>query len=176
MPVSNQGFTSFKSREMVCKNSRWIYNECSASSYIFIAVRLFRVSLITEDGDILLAEGDDDTTLTVDDQLPTPSPTRSTPPVQPSTSIGSGTQIEVSVVIDDFPEEVHWKLLDFSGRNVIDSMQPGFYTDPGAWISTLDDLKDDSLYTFVITESKGRSNGEFCDGLLCCYRMNDTKR
>jgi hypothetical protein len=117
-----------------------------------------------------LAEGEESTTLSIDGppspsptQLQTTQPTSSPRQLQTAqpTSSGPRTQVEISIVIDDFPEEVRWKLLDFSGQDLIGRMEPGFYADTGAWISTLD-LKPDSVYTFVITESRGRSNGTFC--------------
>eukprot|EP00980_Cylindrotheca_fusiformis_P021692 scaffold8534_cov122-Cylindrotheca_fusiformis.AAC.2 len=155
-------------------------------------VHFFRVSLITNHGSnvVVLVEENDSTTFTVPDPPPSSPPT--SPPTQKPTSLptsrptpqptlpittsptavasAGGTvvptrntqPVEISIDIDDYPDEVHWKILDFLGREVTDRMvRPGFYTSPGSFQSKLDHLEADNVYTFVITEAKGRSNARF---------------
>lgn len=77
----------------------------------------------------------------------------------PTVDIGPTVTVQIFITIDQYPEEVVWKLLDFTGRNLIDRMSQGFYDTGGGWISTIA-LKPSSIYTFILTESKGRSNGK----------------
>lgn len=79
--------------------------------------------------------------------------------IAPTAYAGPKVDIEIWITIDQHPEEVVWKLLDFSGRNVIARMPPGFYQEEGGWISTIS-IKAKGIYTFVLTEAKGRSNGK----------------
>jgi len=78
----------------------------------------------------------------------------------PTIYIGPTLDVEIWITIGQHPEEVVWKILDFTGRNLIDRMTPGFYDTEGGWISTIS-LKPSSIYTFVLTESKGRSNARY---------------
>lgn len=100
----------------------------------------------------------------VETQIPTSGITTSFAPtpvvsVAPTAYDGPTVDIEIWITIDQYPEEVVWKLLDFSGRNVINRMSPGFYQEEGGWISTIS-IRAKGIYTFVLTEAKGRSNGE----------------
>lgn len=79
---------------------------------------------------------------------------------QPTGYDGPTVDVEIWITIDQYPEEVVWKILDFSGRNVIERMSPGFYEQEGGWISTIT-LRAKGIYTFVLTEAKGRSNGKW---------------
>ena len=100
----------------------------------------------------------------VETQIPTFGMTESFAPtpvvsVSPTAYTGPTVDIEIWISIDQHPEEVVWRLLDFSGRSVIERMSPGFYTEEGGWISTIS-VKAKGIYTFVVTEAKGRSNGK----------------
>ncbi|CAJ1958952.1 unnamed protein product [Cylindrotheca closterium] len=98
----------------------------------------------------------------VETQIPTFGMTESFAPTpvvsaSPTAYTGPTVDIEIWISIAQHPEEVVWRLLDFSGRSVIERMSPGFYTEEGGWISTIT-LRAKGIYTFVVTEAKGRSN------------------
>jgi hypothetical protein len=79
------------------------------------------------------------------------------PPVRPNTP----TLVKVDIIIDENPEDVGWKIQEFTDQNAtIRLTEPGFYTKTGTF-SSLVVLDSAIIHVFIMLDASGEGTCKF---------------